>query len=84
MSWRTGTRAFSVCVLLTELFISISGQWMSTSAMAQEFAGLPAANGVHGPRTAARSGHVVNMYLAAYATFHVGVCWMLTGLVIII
>ena len=50
------------------LFVSISGQWMSTSAMAQEFAGLPGNDGL-GSRIAGRSVNAVNMYLPAYATF---------------
>ncbi|KAG8214452.1 hypothetical protein J3R82DRAFT_9475 [Butyriboletus roseoflavus] len=52
------------------LFVSISGPWMSTSAMAQEFAGLPDNNAL-GSRTAGRSVNTVNLYLAAYATFYV-------------
>jgi hypothetical protein len=46
---------------------SISGQWMSTSTMAQEFAGLPAKNDILGGRTVGRFMDTVNMYLAAYA-----------------
>lgn len=51
------------------LFVSISGPWMSTSAMAQEFAGLPDNNAALGSRTAGRSVNTVNMYLPAYVTF---------------
>lgn len=42
---------------------------MSTSAMAQEFSGLPGTGNAIDPRTAARSSNTVNMYLAAYAMF---------------
>ncbi|KAH0831907.1 hypothetical protein J3R83DRAFT_12790 [Lanmaoa asiatica] len=43
----------------------ISGKWMSTTAMAQEFAGLPG-NDALGSRTAARTVNTVNMYLPAH------------------
>lgn len=43
---------------------------MSTSEMAQEFAGLPG-NGALGSKTAGRFVSAVNMYLPAYATFYI-------------
>lgn len=54
-------------------FVSISGQWMSTNAMAQEFAGLPGDNTV-GSRTAGRTVNTVNMYIPTYVTFILYTC----------
>ncbi|KAI9568600.1 hypothetical protein HD554DRAFT_2172371 [Boletus coccyginus] len=52
-------------ILASVVANGISGQWMSTSAMAQEFAGLPS-NNVPGSRTAGRTVNAVNMYLPAH------------------
>ncbi|KAF8120573.1 hypothetical protein EV363DRAFT_1589631 [Boletus edulis] len=52
-------------ILASVVANSISGPWMSTSAMAQEFAGLPDRD-AHGSRTAGRSTNTVNMYLPAH------------------
>ncbi|KAG9315932.1 hypothetical protein JVU11DRAFT_3584 [Chiua virens] len=52
-------------ILASVVANGISGQWMSTSAMAQEFAGLPDKNAL-GARSAGRSVNAMNMYLPAH------------------
>ncbi|KAF8550818.1 hypothetical protein OG21DRAFT_1419114, partial [Imleria badia] len=52
-------------ILASVVANGISGQWMSTSAMAQEFAGLPGQDAL-GSRTVGRAVNTVNMFLPAH------------------